>query len=281
MPTTEQLVTQARSLAEDLRLDMAFQEVGGRAYWVATSPSGENKIRARTIAALDFIDRFAGRESQWAVQARDVYEKNTHGRISGSHALGEVLNAWAKQVETGFLVPRLAEAQGARGAASTDLMKQVRLLNEDPDVVPAAPIVLAGAALEIALRSAVEELDLELTERPSIGAYARRLRADDFLSRQDVKSVDQMSGMRNAAAHGLFDEIDRAQAGLLEQQVNMFLERWTLSCRDVLTASSGLAANCLAYPHRRPGHCAVRCRRQPWVPRQGRGYRQCGGGGRP
>ena len=176
--------TQARSLAEYLRLDMAFQQVGSRAYWVANIPSGENKIRARTIAALDFIDHFAGRESQWAVQARDVYEKNTHGRISGSHALGEVLNAWAKQVETGFLVPRLAEAQGARGAASTDLMEQVRLLNEDPEVVLAAPIVLAGAALEIALRSAVEELDLELTERPSIGAYARRLRADDFPSRQ-------------------------------------------------------------------------------------------------
>ena len=161
-------------------------------------------------------------------------------------------------------------------------MEQVRLLNEDPEVVPAgADRSCWSSALEIALRSAVEELDLELTERPSIGAYARRLRADDFLSRQDVKNVDQMSGMRNAAAHGLFDEIDRAQAGLLEQQVNMFLERWTLSCRDVLTASSGLAANCLAYPHRRPGHCAVRCRRQPWVPRQGRGYRQCGGGGRP
>lgn len=37
----------------------------------------------------------------------------------------------------------------------------------------------------------------------------------------------------------------------------MFLERWTLSCRDVLTASSGLVANC---PGRSPPEArALRC----------------------
>jgi hypothetical protein len=85
--------------------------------------------------------------------------------------------------------------------------------------------MLAGAALEVALRSEVEELGLELAGRPSIHAYASRLRADGLLSVQDVKNVVQMAGMRNAAAHGHFDELDRARSGLLEQQVNMFLER--------------------------------------------------------
>lgn len=34
-----------------------------------------------------------------------------------------------------------------------------------------------------------------------------------------------MSGVRNAAAHGRFDELSRERAGLLEQQVNLFLRR--------------------------------------------------------
>ena len=36
-----------------------------------------------------------------------------------------------------------------------------------------------------------------------------------------------MGGVRNSAAHGEFDELDRARAGLMEQQVNFFLSRLT------------------------------------------------------
>jgi hypothetical protein len=104
-------------------------------------------------------------------------------------------------------------------------MEQVRALADDKGVHPAAPIVLAGAALEVALRSAIDELQLTLTERPSITAYARRLRQENMLSAQDVKDVEQMAGVRNSAAHGQFDELSRERAGLMEQQVNFFLTR--------------------------------------------------------
>jgi hypothetical protein len=104
-------------------------------------------------------------------------------------------------------------------------MGQVRVLAEDKGVHPAAPIVLAGAALEVALRSAVDELQLTLTERASITAYARRLRQESILTAQDVKEVEQMAGVRNFAAHGNFDELSRERAGLMEQQVNFFLAR--------------------------------------------------------
>jgi ParB-like chromosome segregation protein Spo0J len=114
-----------------------------------------------------------------------------------------------------------------RAVASTDLMEQVRALAEDKGVHPAAPIVLAGAALEIALRSAVDELHLTLAERPSLTAYARRLRKEGVLSAQDMKDVEQMAGVRNSAAHGNFDELNPARAGLMEQQVNFFLARLT------------------------------------------------------
>jgi hypothetical protein len=204
---------------------MQWYRGGGYEYWEPNNPEAADKISARAITALDFLERFAGHDSQWAVKGYEVYEKNSKSRASGARALGDVLDAWAKEVEDGFVVPRLVEAQGARAVASTDLMEQVRILNEDGSVAPAAPIVLAGAALEIALRSAAEELGLEITERPGINAYAGRLRADGLLSPQDVKNVTQMAGMRNAAAHGEFEELDRKRSGLMEQQVNMFLER--------------------------------------------------------
>jgi hypothetical protein len=42
---------------------------------------------------------------------------------------------------------------------------------------------------------------------------------------QDVKDLEQMGGIRNMAAHGQFGDLSRERAGLLQQQVNMFLRR--------------------------------------------------------
>jgi hypothetical protein len=225
MPTTDELVQWAQNHAKTLEQDMQWYQNGTYQYWKATSHEREAVIRARAIAALDFLERFAGHESQWAVGGHAVLETNTRSMESGARELGDVLREWAAAVSAGIVVPRQVEAQGARTVASTDLMGQVRVLSEDRSVHPAAPIVLAGAALEVALRSAVDELQLVLTERPSITAYARRLRQEGILSAQDVKDVEQMSGVRNSAAHGQFDDLSRERAGLMEQQVNFFLAR--------------------------------------------------------
>lgn len=53
------------------------------------------------------------------------------------------------------------------------------------------------------------------------------LRSADPISRQEMKDVEQMAGLRNSAAHGDFDEISRERAGLMEQQVNYLLIRLT------------------------------------------------------
>ena len=226
MPNIDELVQWALNHAKVLEQDMAFQQTSGYGeYWESSSVSARPKIRARAIAALDFLERFSGHDSQWAIRGHEVFDKNTSSMETGARALGDVLREWASAVSEGIVVPRQVEAQGARAVASTDLMEQVRALAEDRNVHPAAPIVLAGAALEVVLRSAVDELQLTLTERPSISAYARRLRTEGVLSPQDVKDVEQMAGLRNSAAHGLFDDLSRERAGLMEQQVNLFLAR--------------------------------------------------------
>jgi hypothetical protein len=40
-----------------------------------------------------------------------------------------------------------------------------------------------------------------------------------------MKDVEQMGGLRNAAAHGDFEELDRERAEFMERQVNRFLRR--------------------------------------------------------
>lgn len=224
MPTTDELVQWAQEHAKVLEQGMTWHQRPGAEYWTA-SPSMKPVIHARAIAALDFLERYAGRDSQWAIRGHDVLDKNDSSMETGARGLGDVLREWAAAVDAGITAPRQAEAQGVRAIASTDLMEQVRVLAEDNNVHPAAPIVLAGAALEVALRSAVDELQLALAERPSITAYARRLRSEGMLTAQDVKDVEQMAGVRNSAAHGQFGDLSRERAGLMEQQVNFFLAR--------------------------------------------------------
>jgi hypothetical protein len=196
-------------------------DAGYGEYWEANRPELKYKIRARATAALDFLERVAGRDSQWSVRAQDVFDNNHKSMETGARALGDVLREWAEQVDTGMVVPRAGEVQGVRAVASTDLMEQVRVLVADKSVHPVAPILLAGGALEIALRAAVEEL--ELAERPSITAYARRLRSEDLLTAQDMKDVEQMAGVRNAAAHGGFEGLGRERSG--EEEVDLLFQQ--------------------------------------------------------
>ncbi len=227
MASLSQAIDWAHVHVEALEADMAWVATDHGGYWKASRPEQQSVIRARAASALDFFERFAGQGSQWSVRAQQVFDNNgdRQSMESGARAIADLLREWVSQVRSGIAVPVNLDVQGARAIASTDLMDQVRVLVEDKTVHTAAPIVLAGAALEVSLRLAVEELSLDLGERPSITAYARRLRSAGLLSPQDVKDVEQMSGIRNAAAHGEFDVLSRERAGLMEQQVNMFLRR--------------------------------------------------------
>lgn len=228
METIEQVLDWAEDHVRDLRKEMRWKPresvYGG--YWQAVDPQAKGRIRARATAALGFLERFTGTGSRWSKNAQDVFERGGERQSmeSGAHAVGDMLKEWIRLVRSGQVKPRL-ESLSARAVSSTDLLEQVRALNADRAVIPAAPIVLAGAALEIALRSAVEELGLTITRRPSIDAYAHALRRAEVLNKQDIKNVTHMAGLRNEAAHGMHDALGREGAVLMEQQVNLFLAR--------------------------------------------------------
>jgi hypothetical protein len=81
--------------------------------------------------------------------------------------------------------------------------------------------------LETALKGAVIESELEVRGNGSIISYGNALRENDLISKQEMKDIEQMAGLRNDAAHGNFEDLSPARAGLMEQQVNFFLSRLT------------------------------------------------------
>lgn len=230
MTSRAQVVAWARAQADELQSDMQFEPSDGMygGFWRVTELPKKGLVMARAASGLEFLRQHAGDDSEWFRRGKIAYESNGDraSMESGVHALGEILRLWAAQVESGMTRLPAEVGEGVRTIASTDIMEQVRLLNEDRSVHVAAPIVLAGAALETALRGAVDQLALPLgAGAPGIGAYGRALRTAGILSKQDTKDIEQMAGLRNAAAHGEFDTLSAERAGLMEQQVNIFLGR--------------------------------------------------------
>lgn len=117
----------------------------------------------------------------------------------------------------------------ARITASTDLMEQAESLMADPDVHVAAPIVLAGAALEEVLRDLVEGRDLKIKGKPGLTAYSQTLRTADLLRPNDVKEITSLAGVRNEAAHGNFEDLTRERAQLFLDRINLMLQKLTSS----------------------------------------------------
>lgn len=228
MITQEQIINQATELALSLHRDMHWipSSAGYGEYWEADRPELKDVIRSRAVAALSFLDDWAGPVSQWFLRAKEVFDNDGERQSmeSGARAVGDLLTEWAAQLQTGTTRLRREELAG-RLVASTDLMSQAHTLFEDRQVHPAAPILLAGAALEIALRGATDDLGLSISGRPSIAAYAGALRSAGVLNATDMKDVEVMAGLRNEAAHGHFSDLSRERAGLMEQQTNLFLSR--------------------------------------------------------
>ncbi len=76
----------------------------------------------------------------------------------------------------------------------------------------------------MALRAAVNQLELE-PKGVGLSNLGNCQRTADVITAQEAKDLQQMAGVRNAAAHGDLNELSAERAGLMEQQVNLFLAR--------------------------------------------------------
>lgn len=183
-------------------------------------------VRAHGAAALDFLARHAS-GTQFASSAQALFEHSEGiNQAEGLWALAKVLELWITYVES-EMIDILPFEVGARLEAATDLMEQVQQLLDDNKVHPAAPMVLAGAALEEFLRSRIAALGVTVSGKPSISSYASALRTAGDLSAQDVKDITAWAGQRNKAAHGEFDDLSRAGAQLMVNGINLFIRQKT------------------------------------------------------
>ncbi|MGW4288565.1 DUF4145 domain-containing protein [Streptomyces sp. NPDC004673] len=230
MPNQEDVLSYARSLAETLQEDLAWNPGppgSSKGWWEISDQKQLPVLMANAFAGMEFLRQYAGEDSFWTSRAAEVYQSkgDNQSTESGARAVGDVLLTWVRQVEAGISEIVGARAWSEVGLISTDVMGQVRRLLDDRQTHPAAAIVLCGAALESALRALVDAHGLELTARPSLNAYTQLLRKEELITKQEVKDLEQIGGLRNAAAHGQFDELSRERAGLMEQQTNLLLSK--------------------------------------------------------
>jgi len=226
MPKAQQILDYARNLADELNKDMeAVNAYMGGKMWRAVDHGAESRIRARSIAALEFMKTYAGANSAWTVQAIEAYGAKGETDAQKARDLGDILRMWRSQIEAGIAEIVGARARAELGIVKTDVMGQVRALLEDRDIHPAAPIVVCGAALEIALRAVASGRSVTLPARPTMVNLIGSIRSAGILSVQDVKDLEALAGLRNQAAHGHFDSLSHERAGLMEQQTNILLRR--------------------------------------------------------
>ncbi|MGW3769932.1 hypothetical protein [Actinomadura verrucosospora] len=212
----DELVQWARNEAERLR------EVRG----LHPGPGSARFGLAHATSALEFLKRNAPGTS-FARSAEHLFERE--GRLSADDAvegIADILDAWALSTGESWAKALPFDVQ-ARIEAATDLMEQVQQLLDDSKVHPAAPIVLAGAALEEFLRSRITAKGLSPSGKPGINTYATALQQDGGLTRQEVKNITSWAGLRNHAAHGEWDQISREEARIMVAGINLFLQQRT------------------------------------------------------
>ena len=183
---------------------------------------------ASTASAVEFL-RVHG-QGAFYEHAREAGETASHnartgaGDRRGRQEVARVLQSWVDYIEAGLGSAVPIDAR-IRFEAATDLMEQVQSLLNDPAVIAAAPVMLAWAALEEALRGLMIGCDHPIVGTPSISKYSIALRKSDRISRQDDKNITAWAGLRNAAAHGQFEEVAQGEARIMVAGVNLFLQQ--------------------------------------------------------
>ena len=159
------------------------------------------------------------------VAARGAIAYDNSNQIA-IEAVALQLDEWATYEESGVAGQMPFEVR-FRIEAATDIKEQAQQLLSDAKVHPAAPVVLAGAALEEFLRSMVVDCGEPIVGKPGIAAYADALRKAEVISRGEAKDVTAWADQRNDAAHVHFDDLTRARTLLMVEGINLFMSKHT------------------------------------------------------
>ena len=180
---------------------------------------------AKLAEAKEYLRTFAGEDSEIYLALRNAWI----GTNEIDDHVSQYIGAFIRYIENGLLNSLSPERQAQIDVVS-DFLSQAETLLGQKDVHPAAPTVLIGASLEEFLRNWVEatpELSIG-DQKPGIEAFASTLRKADLVTKQDVKDITSWGGMRNDAAHGIWENVnDKQKITLMLQGVNLFMRKYS------------------------------------------------------
>ena len=184
------------------------------------------ELRGLQAQACEFLKRFAGPDSSFYENAKEILLQNQDWVYRGKATVG-VMSAFVQFVELGLHAEVTPERRAELDVVS-DFLEQAALLLEAKAVHAAAPAMIIGATLEEFLRTWVEHEGLSLGSRkPSIDSYCQVLRDAKLITKQDVKDVTAWGGIRNLAAHGEWDQVaSKEKVSTMLQGVNLFMRRY-------------------------------------------------------
>jgi hypothetical protein len=174
-------------------------------------------------AGLEFLRTYAGPQSQFLQEAMNP----SAGYVVSNNIVADVLRAFASYVRDG-LHQAISPERQAQLRVVSDLLEQAQNLLNDPKTHPGAAAMLIGATLEEYLRTLVEAEDLSMgNQKPGLSTYASALYKAELIEKQDVKDITSWAGIRNAAAHGEWDQVDDPKRiRLMLEGVNLFQRRY-------------------------------------------------------
>lgn len=175
--------------------------------------------------ASEFLRVYAGEKSVFFQDLKNVSCAVPDPYIA--RQVTTILTAFISYVENGLLEGISIERKAQIDVVS-DFLGQADTLLKSNEVHPAAPAVIIGAALEEFLRNWIDEGCLSLgVKKPSLDSYAKVLREEELITKQDVKDITSWSGLRNHAAHGEWAEVnDKNRISLMLDGVNLFMRKY-------------------------------------------------------
>lgn len=140
-----------------------------------------------------FLRSYAGPKSEFLASIKDFYPRN-YSREYTAQYLSDILVSFGDYVKEGLL-EELSPTRKAQIDVVSDFLEQANLFLNSTSVHPAAPAVLIGASLEEFLRNWIEETGLSISnKKPSLDAYAKVLREESLITKQDVKDITSWEG---------------------------------------------------------------------------------------
>ena len=175
--------------------------------------------------ATEFLRIYAGPRSSFHEQLNSTARWTDSVR---NEAIVSILKGFRDYVQRG-LNSGLSPERRAQIDVVSDFLDQAQLLLDDKAVHPAAPAVLVGASLEEFLRTWCDSAAVSIgNAKPGLDAYTKALRGAELITKQDAKDITAWTGLRNAAAHGEWKQLEDAlRIRLMLEGVNLFMRKYS------------------------------------------------------